>query len=89
MIGESIAEPGAGDQAAQERFLGQLQVWQRANAGAPVVRSTAEWRQATGLDEATLTRVRQALRRQGVLRVDVCTAWAFSTEERSNANAVE
>ena len=68
---------------AQDRFLAQLQRWQADNNGQAVTRTSAEWQAATGLDDATLTRVRQALRARGVLTIQLETAWSFSAQERA------
>jgi hypothetical protein len=72
-----MPDPSLSLPEAQSRFLDQLQRWQDENNGQPVARTSAEWQVATGLDDKTLTRVRQALRDQGVLRVEPVMAWSF------------
>lgn len=69
--------------AAQTIFLNQLHRWQADNNGQPVTRTSAEWRAATGLDDSALTRVRQSLCAQGVLKIQIETMWSFSAQERA------
>lgn len=62
------------------RFLASLQA---ANGGQPVVLSSDEIEDCTGLSQTEQVRVRQTLMREGLLRLSVVgTAWVYALEAR-------
>ena len=76
-----MTDPSPSLSKAQSRILDQLRRWQAENNGQPVARTSAEWRIATGLDEKTLTSVRQSLRAQGLLEIEPVMAWSFAAKQ--------